>query len=77
MLYLVAFFASPLALLFAGKPIQALLNAVIYILAFFGLFLVFLPGIALWLIGVVHAFIVINNKKADQRTEKIIQSMRR
>lgn len=77
MLYFIAFFISPLALLFAGKPIQALLNAVIYVLSFFGLFLFFLPGVALWFMGVVHAFVVISNKKADQRTEKILRAMQR
>ncbi|MBI1778198.1 MAG: hypothetical protein HYR63_22910 [Proteobacteria bacterium] len=74
MLYLLAILISPLALLFAGKPLQALLNAVIWVAAWIGL-LFLAPGILLWLIGVVHAVLVINAKRADQRTEKIIDAL--
>ncbi len=37
MLYLLEFFVSQLALLFAGRPIQAILNAVLHVLAWLGL----------------------------------------
>ena len=75
MLYLLAFFISPLAVLFAGSPIQAMLNAIIYIFSFFGLLLFFIPGIILWFIGVAHAFVVISNKKADRRHKQLVEAV--
>lgn len=56
MLYLLAIICPPVAVLLAGKPIQALLN--------FGLTLL------IWIPGVIHAILVVNEKKADKRMEK-------
>lgn len=56
MLYLLAIICPPVAVLLAGKPIQALLN----------LLLTFL----VWIPGVIHAILVINEKKADKRMVK-------
>jgi hypothetical protein len=73
--YLLAFVVSPLALLLAGAPFAALLNAVVYAAAWLATpFIV--PGIILWAIGVVHAIVVINNKRADRRTRRIIDAIR-
>ena len=77
MLYLMSFFVSPLALLLAGAPIQALLNLVIYALAWIGLFFFFVPGFICWGIAVLHALMVINSKKADRRADKIADAARR
>ncbi len=77
MLYLIALFISPLALLLAGKPFQAIINLFIYILAIVGLLFFFIPGVILWLIGVAHAFPVISGKKADQRARKIVDALER
>jgi UPF0716 family protein affecting phage T7 exclusion len=74
-LYLVAFFLSPLALLIAGKPVQALLNGVIYLLAWIGLMFFIIPGVIAWLIGVVHAMAIISGKNADKRTERIVNAV--
>lgn len=76
MLYLLAFFISPLALLLAGKPFQAILNFIIYVLAWIGLFLIFVPGILFWAIGVAHACLVINNRNADRRNRELMRTMR-
>ena len=76
MLYLIAFFLSPLALLLAGKPFQAFLNAILYLLAWLGLLLFAAPGVLLWLIGVAHACLVISGKRADQRTRRIVEAVR-
>ena len=43
MIYLLAFFCSPLALLLTGKPFQALANLVLYVLS-----------IALWITIIFH-----------------------
>lgn len=77
MLYLLSFFCSPLALLLAGKPFQALFNGVVYILSFIGLLLFFIPGLILWGVGAAHAVIVIHNKRADQRAERLADALRR
>jgi uncharacterized membrane protein YqaE (UPF0057 family) len=55
-MYFLAVVFPPLAVLFAGKPMQALLNL---LLCFFG----FIPG-------VVHAILVVNEYKADKRARK-------
>ena len=63
MLYLLAFFLPPLAVLLAGKPLQALLS----------LFLTLLG----WVPGVVHALFVVNAHYADQRADRVIKELRR
>lgn len=76
MLYLVAFFISPLAVLLAGRPFQAILNFVLYLLAWIGLFLPFAPGMLFWCLGFIHACLVINNRNADRRNRAMINAMR-
>jgi hypothetical protein len=75
MLYLLAFFLSPLALLLAAKPIQAVINAVIYFAAWIGLFVFVVPGVILWAIGVAHAVMVINNQRQEQRTQRVVDAI--
>ncbi|MFC3900218.1 YqaE/Pmp3 family membrane protein [Aliicoccus persicus] len=48
--------APPIAVLFSGKPFQALLN-------------VFLTKIV-WLPGAIHAILVVKERKDDKRMEK-------
>lgn len=61
MLYLLAIFLPPVAVLIAGKPFQALLNI--------GLSLLIIPGI-------IHAWMVVSNHYADKRTGRIVDAMR-
>jgi uncharacterized membrane protein YqaE (UPF0057 family) len=61
MLYLLAIVLPPLAVLICGKPGQAALNLVLTCL--------------LWIPGVIHAFMVVNNHYADQRTSRVIKAM--
>lgn len=63
MLYLVAILLPPLAVLLAGKPIQALLNVLLTLL--------------LWVPGVVHALLVVSNYYADKRTNRVVNEMRK
>lgn len=67
MIYILAIFIPPLAVLFVGRPFQALLNLLLTL--FF-----YLPGL-------IHAVLVINDKKADRRaqkqTEAILRSQQR
>lgn len=77
MLYLIAFFVSPLALVLAGKPIQGILNSFVYILAFFGLLLFVVPGVILWAIGVTHAVLVIHGKHTARRHSEMLAAVER
>lgn len=75
MLYLVAFFLPPVALLFAGKPFQALFSLCLYALSLLLLFLFVLPGVVLWLILVVHAILVISGRNQDIRYRKMAETI--
>jgi uncharacterized membrane protein YqaE (UPF0057 family) len=57
-----AIFLPPVAVLLCGKPIQAVLN----------LFLT----MALWIPGVVHAFVVVSARNADKRTNRLIDAVK-
>ena len=61
-MYLLAIFLPPVAVLLCGKPIQAVLN----------LFLT----MALWIPGVVHAFMVVSARNADKRTNRLINAVK-
>ncbi len=61
MLYILAFILPPIAVLFSGKPIQALLN----------FFLCFL----LWIPAVIHALLVVHDHYEDKRARKIIRAI--
>ena len=56
MLYLLAIVLPPLAVLLTGRPFQAFLNLILTLM--------------LWIPGVVHAILVVNEHKADQRAKK-------
>ncbi|MCC6935507.1 MAG: YqaE/Pmp3 family membrane protein [Thermomicrobiales bacterium] len=62
MLYLLAILLPPVAVLFAGKPFQAVLN--------------FFLTLAFWVPGVIHAILVVNEYKADKRAERIMRGTR-
>jgi uncharacterized membrane protein YqaE (UPF0057 family) len=62
MLYLLAIVAPPMAVLIAGKPVQALLS-------------VFLT-LMLWIPGMIHAFMVVGNWYADRRIKRLERAIR-
>jgi uncharacterized membrane protein YqaE (UPF0057 family) len=61
MLYLIAVLFPPLAVLLAGKPIQAVLNLVLTLLLYF-------PGL-------IHAIFVVSESKANKRNKDLIRAM--
>jgi len=79
MIYLVAIFCSPLALLFAGKPISAVFNLILYVLSIaFWLTIIFHHiGFMLWLAAFVHAVLAIDHTRAERRNRRLIAEMRR
>lgn len=79
MLYLLAFFCSPLALLLVGKPFQALANLILYVLsiACWVTIIFFHAGFVLWGIGVLHAVLAISDAHEDRRARRIIAASKR
>jgi hypothetical protein len=78
MIYFLALFCSPLALLFAGKPISALFNLVLWILsiACWATIIFFHVGFLLWLLAFVHAAMAISDVREDRRARRIMRAMR-
>jgi hypothetical protein len=78
MIYLLAIFCSPLALLLAGKPISALFNFILYILSIVCWITIVLhsAGLLLWAVGVAHAVLAIGDARENRRTRKIVAAMK-
>jgi hypothetical protein len=82
MIYFVAIFLPPLALLIYGKIFQAILNVLICLFAFVSFIFAILPFITLglflviWGIAVIHAVLVINAAKQDARAREVAEAMR-
>jgi len=74
MIYLLAIFCSPLALLVTGKPISALFNLILYVLsiAFWITIILHSLGFLLWGIAVLHATLTINNAREERRARRIV-----
>ncbi len=62
MRFLLAILVPPLAVLLCGKPLQALLN--LFLTLFF------------WVPGAIHACLVVNSHKADQRADRLLREMK-
>ncbi|HXC56225.1 MAG TPA: hypothetical protein VNU97_13080 [Rhizomicrobium sp.] len=79
MIYLIAIFCSPLALLLSGKPISALFNFVLYVLSIVCWITIILhsAGFVLWLVAFVHAVLAINSAREDRRARWIADASRR
>jgi len=79
MIYLIAIFCSPLALLFAGKPVSALFNLILYILSIVCWVTIILHhvGFLLWLAAFVHAVLAIHGAREDRRARRIADAMSR
>lgn len=59
-MYLLAILFPPLAVLLCGKPFQAIVN--------------FFLTLIVWVPGVIHAILVVHDKKADRSLEKQIKA---
>lgn len=55
-MYLLAILLPPVAVLMTGKPVQALLNFVLWL--------------CLWIPGAIHAILVVKDAKDDKRMRK-------
>lgn len=61
MIYLLCILFPPAAVLLAGRPGSAVLNLLL--------------TLCLWVPGVIHAILVVNDAKSDKRNEKLIKAM--
>ncbi len=79
MMYLLAIFCSPLALLFTGKPFQALFNLILYVLSIVCWLTIILhgAGLFLWAVAFLHAVLAIHGAHEDRRARMIADAMRR
>jgi uncharacterized membrane protein len=77
MLYLLALLVPPLAILFAGRPVQALLNGLLWlfaiVLSVISLILPIVPGVVGWVACVVWAFLVVRARDQDNRDRRLIE----
>lgn len=82
MIYLLAIFLPPLALLVCGKIFQAIFNLLIWLLAIITLPFAILPVITtglsmlIWGVAVVHAVLAVNSAKQDARAKEVADAMR-
>lgn len=82
MIYLVAIFLPPLALLIYGKIFQAIFNLLICLFAFVSFVFAILPFITLglflviWGIAVIHAVLAVNSAKEDARAREVAEALR-
>jgi len=79
MIYLLAIFISPLALLLEGRPISAMFNMVIWLLSVICWITIIFhhAGFVLWLVAFIHAVLVINSARQDRRARWIADGYRR
>lgn len=79
MLYFLAIFCSPMALVFAGKPFQALANFVLYGLSILLWATIIFngAGFLLWALGFIHAVLAISDAHEDRRARRITAAMDR
>lgn len=62
MIYLLCILCPPIAVLLKGKPIQGLLNLVLTLF--------------MWVPGVIHSILVVNNANANSRHKKELKQLK-
>jgi hypothetical protein len=73
MIYILAVFVPPLALLLNGQPFAAILNFVlIWPCLFFGLIFH-----VLWLVPAAHAIVAISMRREDRRHREVVDAIER
>ena len=63
MRYLLAILLPPVAVLFSGRPFQAVIN--------------FFLTLCFWIPGAMHACMVVHNDLADKRAQRIVDAVAR
>lgn len=72
--YLLAFLVPPLAVLLAGRPFQAVFNALLWALGLVLLVLPFVPGLMTWALAILWAVLVVRSRKQALRDRRLVES---
>ncbi|MCB4822893.1 hypothetical protein [Roseicella aerolata] len=72
-MYLLAILVPPLAILLAGRPFQAVFNALLWLSGLVLLVLPFVPGLMTWALAVLWAFLVVRGRKQDARDRRLVE----
>jgi hypothetical protein len=72
MSYLLALLVPPLAVLFSGRPFQAVFNAMLWALGIVLTILPFLVGLPLVGLAVLWALMVVHGRKQDRRERRLV-----
>jgi hypothetical protein len=72
MSYLLAFLVPPLAILFQGRPFQAVFNGVLWLGSLTLILLPFVAGQAGWLVAVIWAIAVVHNTRQQERDRRLV-----
>lgn len=75
MLYVIALFCPPLAILFTGKLLHAFLNFLLWVFVLFCI--VFSVGLAFftYFAPLIYAWAVIAGHNADKRTDRVVRAI--
>ncbi len=73
MSYLLAILVPPLAILFQGRPFQAVFNGLLWIGGLLFIILPFVAGQAAWLLAVIWAVVVVYNRRSEARDRRMIE----
>lgn len=72
MMYLLALILPPLAILFAGKPFQAVFNGMLWLGGLLFILLPFVAGQMAWGIAVIWALAVVHGRREEARDRRLI-----
>ena len=78
MIYFLAIFCSPLALLFTGRPFAALFNLILYVIsiALWATIIFHHAGFVVWGLAFLHAVLVIHDAREYRRMRRIAAATR-
>ena len=78
MSYLLAILVPPLAILFQGRPFQAVFNALLWLGGLIFILLPFVVGQGAWLLAVIWAVLVVHGRRSAARDRRLIdEALRR
>ena len=78
MIYFIALFCSPLALVLSGRPFAALFNLILYVIsiALWATILFAHAGFVVWALALLHAVLVIHDAREYRRMRRIMAATR-
>jgi hypothetical protein len=71
-MYLLAFLVPPMAILLSGRPVQAVLNALLWVIGLVLLVLPFVPGLVTWGLAVAWAVLVVRGRRQQERDRRLV-----